>query len=106
VGSEEPENWQRTVRFSEILESVQTGPLTYRAKNNLPYGKSWNVAKSFTKGHSFGTWARSLPGIDFATTIEISYGNANGQTVTADGARALGRDLGKAFRRYLAERKD
>jgi hypothetical protein len=106
VGSKEPENWARTARFSEILESVQTGPLTYKAKNNLPYGKSWNTDASFTKGQTCGGWARTLPGIHFAGTIEIPYANADGQAVTADGARALGRDLARAARRTLADLKD
>ena len=44
-----------------------------------------------------------LPGIGLATTFEIPYANASGQPVTADSARAFGRDLAKALRRYLEE---
>ncbi len=101
VGSEDQENWKKILRLSEILESIQKGPLLYRAEDNVPYGTAWNTAANFTQGKSFGNWARELPGITAATTLEISYANANGTTVTADSARALGRDLARALRRFL-----
>ena len=49
----------------------------------------------------FGRWALDLPGIFATTTLEISYANANGKTVTADGARTLGRDLARSLRKLL-----
>ncbi len=101
VGSENPEHWERVTRFSEILESVQSGPLLFRAKDNLPFGKAWNTGKNYGQGMSFKRWAEEIPGIGLSSTLEVSYANANGTTVTADGARRLGRDLARALRRYL-----
>jgi hypothetical protein len=101
VGSENQENWAKIQKLSKLLEETQTGALRYRAKDNLPYGTAWNKAESFTLGTSFGRWAIDLPGITAATTIEISYANANGTTVTAESARALGRDLARAIRKFL-----
>jgi hypothetical protein len=101
VGSENPENAKKIDRLSELLESLQTGPLLYRAKDNVPFGTAWNTAANFTQGTSFGRWALDLPGISAATTLEISYANANGTTVTAAGARTLGRDLALAIRKLL-----
>jgi len=101
VGSENPENWAKVERLSKILEETQKGPLPYRAKENIPFGTAWNTEKNFTQGKSFGRWAVDLPGISAATTIEISYANANGKTVTAESARALGRDLARAIRKFL-----
>jgi hypothetical protein len=46
-------------------------------------------------------WALGLPGSPTATTLEVSYANANGGTVIADSARALGRDLARAIRKLL-----
>lgn len=101
VGSRHPEIWREAVRFSKILESVQSGPLVYRAENNLPYGEGWNTDAN-TKGlKSFGMWAAEQPGIRFASTLEIPYATAGGTAVTAASARALGIDLAKAIGRYL-----
>jgi hypothetical protein len=52
---------------------------------------------------SFKRWAEDLPGISLSSTIEISYANANGTTVTAEGARRFGRDLARAIRRFLEQ---
>lgn len=105
VGSENQEHWNRVTRLSEILESLQSGPLLYRAKDNLPFGKAWNTGKNYSQGRSFKRWAEEIPGIHLAATIEISYANANGTTVTAEGARRFGRDLARAIRKYLEEAK-
>lgn len=101
VGSENPENWAKVEKLGKILEETQTGPLAYRTKDNVPFGTAWNTAANFKQGKSFGRWAIDLPGILAATTIEISYANANGKTVTAESARALGRDLARAIRKFL-----
>ena len=101
VGRDSEENWRELTRFSKVLESVRTGPLPFHARNNLPFGKSWNTAATWTQGMSCSRWAATLPGIRLATSIEIPYATASRQPVTADSARALGRDLAKAIRRYL-----
>jgi len=101
VGSENQDNWKKIQRLSELLESMQKGPLVFRSKDNVPFGTAWNSAANYTKGMHFSRWALDLPGIEAASTLEISYANANGTTVTADSARALGRDLARALRKFL-----
>ena len=102
VGSAEPRIWADQQRFGQILERVQTGPLKYRAADNLPFGKAWNTERNFAGGVSFSRWASRLPGIVLATTIEIPYANASGREVNPATARAFGRDLATALRHYLA----
>ncbi len=70
-------------------------------EDNVPYGTAWNNASNFTRGMNFGGWAQTLPGNPAATTLEVSYANANGTIVTADSARALGRDLARAIHTFL-----
>jgi hypothetical protein len=101
VGKPNPENWARVGKFSEILESMQTGPLEYRATDNLPFGVSWNTTENGTQGRGFSRWAGELPDINIATSLEIPYANVRDVDVTADGARALGRDLARALWQYL-----
>jgi hypothetical protein len=51
-------------------------------------------------------WFSRQPGIRWASTVEIPYANTGGaQPVTADGARAFGRDLAAAMRRYLESKE-
>lgn len=89
--------------FARILESSCAGPLPFRAKDNLPFGTSWNTAKNYADGMSFSRWAGKQPGIVFAATIEVPYANAGGQPVTAETARAFGRDLARAIQRFLSD---
>lgn len=88
-------------RFSSLLESLRSGPLPYRAGDNLPYGKEWNTATGLGEGKSAAQWAAELPGIELSATLEIPYANARGVAVTPDSARALGRDLARTIRRLL-----
>jgi len=101
VGGPDKDNWKRVKRFSMILEAAQTGPLVFSSKNDLPFGKAWNVDGGPPR--SFTRWASNLPGVLVATSIEIPYANASGKAVTAETARALGRDLARALRRFLTE---
>ena len=102
VGKPNPENWARVGKFSEILETVQTGPLEYRTTDNLPFGVSWNTAGNENQGRGFGRWAVELPNINIATSLEIPYANVRDVDVTADSARALGCDLARALWQYLS----
>lgn len=102
VGSENPDNWKRIQKFADLLESAtQKGPLVYRVKDNVPFGTAWNTSANFKLGTNMSKWAQDLPGNPATTTLEVSYANANGAVVTADSARALGRDLARALRRFL-----
>lgn len=101
VGGPDEKIWREVGRFCDILESTQTGPLVYRSKNNLAFGQNWNNKANYTSGKPFSHWAAELPGVVAATTIEVAYANADGRTVTDESARALGRDLARALRKYL-----
>ncbi len=101
VGTPDQANWRRVQRLGAVLESVRTGPLPYRREHNLPFGEAWNTYVGPLK--SLARWATELPGMRAASTIEIPYANASGQVVTADSARAFGRDLARALRSYLEE---
>jgi len=101
VGCETPAIWQQQCAFGKILEAVRTGALPYRASDNLPFGKAWNTARNYASGKSFARWAAEQPGIGLAASFELPYANARGAAVTAETARAFGRDLARAIRRYL-----
>ena len=106
VGRPAPEAWQRQVAFGEILERVQTGPLKYRASDNLPFGTAWNKGANYGDHMSCSMWTASLDGIGLATGFEIPYANAAGGVVDADSARAFGRDLARAVQVYLTPATD
>ena len=99
VGTSDRDNWRRVGEFSRVLEGVRSGPLPFSRRDNLPFGQAWNTGTG--SGKSFSRWAGELPGVLIANALETPYAVAGGQTVTLDSARALGRDLAAAVRRYL-----
>lgn len=101
VGGPDEAIWKELGRFCQVLESVQTGPLVYSTKNNLPFGQGWNSKSNYGEQKPFSHWAAALPGVRVATTIEVAYANASGKAVTDQSARALGRDLALAMQQYL-----
>jgi hypothetical protein len=102
VGGPNEVVWKEVGKFSKLLEAVQQGPLVFSGKNNLPFGQGWNVQATYGNRKAFSRWAAELPGIKFASTIEVAYANADGKVVTDQSARALGHDLAKALRKYLS----
>ncbi len=104
VHSSATEFTEEVERFSRILEETHTGPLPYRRANNLPVGKAWNTGVGSGLQTSAG-WARTLPGIRFASSIEIPYANAGGAEVNAESARLFGRDLARAIMAYFEDVK-
>lgn len=103
VGQQREELWLEQQRFSEVLEKHITGPLPFRASDNLPFGQDWNVESSYKLGTSCARWASMLPGARFVSTLELPYANASGSEVNAASARAFGADLARAIRAYLAD---
>ena len=101
VGLSDERMWQEQREFGRILETIQNGPLLYKATDNLPFGKAWNTDRNFAKGKSCSRWASGLEGIRLVAPFEIPYANAGGQAVTPRTARAFGRSLARALRRYL-----
>jgi hypothetical protein len=103
VGGPDPDFWQRATRLSAILEELSAdGPLPFRARDNLPFGKLWNTAGDGVP-RSFARWATTIPGLRIAATLELPYAVAGGREVNADSARAFGRTLAAAIRTYLRE---
>jgi hypothetical protein len=103
VGSNNPDIWRQQQEFAHILESAVRGELPYSAKNNLPFGTAWNTGDYYGRFKSCRLWAGEQAGMSMATTFEIPYANAGTTVVTADNARAFGRDLAQALRRYLED---
>lgn len=101
VGSRCPAVWQQQCKFAQILQAVRTGPLIYKASDDLPFGKEWNTGKNYDSGKSFSRWAAELKGVQLATGIEFPYANVSGGATTPDNARAFGRDLTRAIKKYL-----
>jgi hypothetical protein len=103
AGGPEADIWKRMERLSAILEDTERGVLRFRAAGNMPWGTSWNNASDLGQQQNSRGWASGLPGMGVASTIEIPYANVEGQTVTAESARAFGADLAHALRTYLEE---
>jgi hypothetical protein len=100
-GPEDSAAAERLAAFSALLAETRRGPLPYSPKHNIPFGTAWNTTGNYGEGRSFGRWARDLPGIGFANTIEIPYANAGGAEVNAESARAFGRDMARAIGVHL-----
>ncbi|MHC4177088.1 MAG: hypothetical protein ACYSWU_06260 [Planctomycetota bacterium] len=98
VGNPSPEIWRRQQEFGKLLQQVQTGPLVYHPKHNIPWGQAWNTEK---QPRSCSRWTAALPGVLVGVTIEIPYANVGGKPVSPITARLLGHDLARAIRRYL-----
>lgn len=101
AGGSDPVMWERVMDFSSMLEAGITGPLPYRASGNLPFGKGWNTSGNYKQGKNCASWMREIPGIKFASGIEIPYANTQGTEVNAITARAFGHDLGRTILKYL-----
>jgi hypothetical protein len=97
VGGPEAAMWERVQAFARRLEALRRGPLPYAVKGSVPFGTSWNTAANYRGGQSCTRWATSLPGIRFASSLEIPYANASGAEVNPASARAFGADLAAAL---------
>ncbi len=87
------------LRFSRILEKVQTGTLVYKGRDSQSSGAEGDELPART----CSGWASGLEGIRLATTFEIPYASASGKAVTAETARSFGRDIARACRHFLEE---
>ena len=96
VGGPNADVWTRAQELSAVLESIQTGPIVYSPRHDMPYGVGWN-----TSSGTCSQWLASFPGEPAAATLEIPYANAGGTPVTPDTARRFGHDLARAIHAYL-----
>lgn len=97
VGHPAAETWRRQQQFGKLLQQVQSGPLVYNTKHNIPWGRAWNTTK---EAKSSSRWTALVPA-GMAVTMEIPYANVGGKPVTPQTARLLGHDLARAMRAYL-----
>ena len=103
VGGDSELNAQEERAFVEILANAVRGPLPFRREDGyLPFGNAWNIAKNYSQGMGFKRWSTSLPNTRLSCSFELPYANVLGAEVTADAARAFGRDLADAMRQYLS----
>ena len=79
VGSADERCGSSSASSAGFSKRVQSGPLVYRASDNLPFGQAWNTGGNTGSGKSFGQWAGGLEGIRLAASFEIPYANAGGQ---------------------------
>ncbi|MCW8130962.1 MAG: hypothetical protein KIS92_11470 [Planctomycetota bacterium] len=103
VGCNDAEHWARTSEYCRRLEEVRAGPLPYYTAHNLPYGTDWNVDKE-PHLSSCAKWARTLPSVWLANSVEIPYAACSGVEITPGRARLFGRDLAAALKAYLEPR--
>jgi hypothetical protein len=103
VGSSDESMWRQQREFGRLLETIQSGPLVYRASDNLAFGQAWNTDDNVGPNKSFSRWAGDLDGVRLVATFEAPYANAGGRPVTVEGTRAFGRSLARALRSYLEQ---
>ena len=103
VGTQEPAMEAEQRRFSGIVEALPDRALNFSADDFLPFGVDWNAPNNWSAGKGFGRWAAELPGVRLVCSMEVPYANAGGSEVNQASARAFGRDLARAFCRYLRE---
>jgi hypothetical protein len=101
VGSADERVAVEQKRFSDSLESVSAGPLSFSAGDFLPFGQSWNTGTTYTGGKGFSRWVAGLPEVALGTAIEVPYATAAGVEVNQTSARRFGIDLGKGLTKYL-----
>ncbi len=105
VGAPEPPIWHEQQVFGAILEDACTGPLPYKASNDLPWGEAWNTTANFAQGKAASHWLSHLPHTRLVSSFEIPYANAEGAEVNAESARAFGANLAQAIGAYLREQE-
>ncbi len=98
VGSSAPMDVELR-KLTDLLAATQTGELKFSAKSTFPFGKEWNSGN----GPTCGRFMRENVVKGLGATLEGSYGLAGGKVVTAEGARGLGRDVGRALALYIME---
>lgn len=102
VGSPDPEFAANQKKFASMIERNVKGELSFVADINfLAFGTSWNKASNTTQGKSFNQWVRGVEGVTLPVTIEFPYAINRGEMITAENARAFGRDIAAAIREYL-----
>jgi hypothetical protein len=86
-------------RYRELVQQTQCGPLRFNG-DSTPHGTDWNQGEGrYTSSRYF--YERFPQAL--VTTWETPYALASGQTMSADNARAFGRDAARALALYIEE---
>lgn len=94
--------WNKEQQYAAILARVRSGPLPFREGDCLPFGTAWNTGGNYAQGRSCSAWSlTAFPQAELVASLELAYADALGVEVTADGARAFGRDLAHALAEML-----
>ena len=94
-------------RFLDALERVQRGPLLFRVQDSIEFAQ--RKAKESEQARASENLAAADVGPSvplkpdgFRCTFEVPYALARDTPVTADSARAFGRDIARALHMYLS----
>jgi len=92
--------WDETAKlFARTLELSRQGGIPCPAEYYLPHGQEWNT---IGRDPTLANYIRhTYPSCNFASTLEIPYAQAAGVRMSADLARTLGADIGRAIVRFL-----
>jgi hypothetical protein len=106
VGPRDEGFWKKEQQFAAALARVRSGPVPFREQDCLAFGTAWNTGGNFSQGRSCSSWAISaFPNAELVASLELTYADALGVEVTADGARAFGRDLASALAEHLDRKR-
>ncbi len=97
-------NQEKIDRLSAILQRVRTGPLPFDPNDNVPFGEKgngWNCWEGYGGKQTFALAPSHWRNVKLVGSLEVAYANAHGVPVTAESARALGRDLALTLREFL-----
>lgn len=100
VGSGITERASEQQRFTQILAAESGELLGFQASDLLQHGTEWNTASPLIT-NSCGTWFGARSQCRLAATVEIPYGLARGNLVTAETARAFGARLATALAAFI-----
>lgn len=104
VGIEDKQLEAKQLHLSDLIKKHNKSELVYDPKSFCFYGsKPWTVASDIKLGLKSTTWAAQLEGVDLAVSLEFPYGVHGKQLITAENARAFGRDVAAAIKEYLEE---
>jgi hypothetical protein len=98
--------WAKEQQFAAILARVRSGSIPFREQDCLPFGTAWNTGGNYAQGQSCSAWSSSaFPQAELVASLELAYADALGVEVTADTARAFGRDLARALAEMLDQKR-
>ena len=98
----EKDTAEKTSRFGRMLEALQSGSMAYREKDDIRWGVGWNTERNYAAGlRPVKAWALETLKCGFVGSFEIPFATANGKVVTRESCREFGRDIARAFRKWM-----